>query len=133
MKVKLNTDNEGFVSQECPACKRRFKALLGQGSSEPIAFCPFCKYHETGCWWTPEQADYLALTVANPIIGESLKQLEKSVNGINRKSDFLKVSVKTRLDPVPPVPDEPEEPWAVMDFICCGEKIRHDGKTKSLF
>ena len=65
VRVSLNTDDDGFLSQRCPSCERRFKVKFGEGSDRPISFCPYCGHNEEGCWWTQEQADYLAAQAGN--------------------------------------------------------------------
>lgn len=40
VSVALPTDSDGFVSQECHACSKRFKAVFGEGSDRPIAIVP---------------------------------------------------------------------------------------------
>jgi hypothetical protein len=60
LEVNFPTDLDGFLSQECPSCNQPFKVLFGQGSSEPISFCPYCGFEGQDCWWTQEQVDHAA-------------------------------------------------------------------------
>lgn len=67
--VSLPTDGDGFVSQECPACCKRFKVVFGEGSQRPIGHCPYCGHAGEGCWWTQDQADFLAAVAGQKIAG----------------------------------------------------------------
>ena len=78
VRISFNTDEEGFLSQECPGCERRFKAKLGEGSDEPISFCPYCDYTGRDCWWTQKQAEYLSAKAAEEVLGPELEKLKKA-------------------------------------------------------
>ncbi|CAN5908338.1 hypothetical protein BH23PLA1_BH23PLA1_37560 [soil metagenome] len=39
--ISIPTDSEGFISRKCPACSKRFKVTLGQGSDKPLTHCPY--------------------------------------------------------------------------------------------
>jgi hypothetical protein len=96
MQVSLATDNDGFLSQECPTCMRRFKVLLGQGSDQPIRHCPYCGHEGEGCWWTTEQADYLAAVASEELIGPELKKMARDFNRTSNQGLFkLRMDVKT--------------------------------------
>src|SRR6266496_5013801 len=59
-KVQLTPDAGGYITQQCPddCCTNRpFKVLFGNGSKEPIVYCPYCGH--PGQFWTLEQNDYL--------------------------------------------------------------------------
>jgi hypothetical protein len=56
--VKLDPDEDGFVSQECPYCNEKFKTGFGKGSRKPHRYCPYCGAHAPNCW-TSEQIKYL--------------------------------------------------------------------------
>jgi|SRR6516162_250117 ribosomal protein S27E len=62
MKVEcsLRADADGFISQHCPHCDKRFKAVFGNGSDKPLSYCPYCGSKGEN-WWTPEQMQYLDL------------------------------------------------------------------------
>jgi len=130
--VRLLTDDDGFVSQECPACERRFKARLGEGSDRPIAFCPYCGHNGEGCWWTKEQAEYLAAAVGGKVLGPELEEMARDFNRSSPKDDFLSVSMEVKRSPVPDPPEEPTDDWPTSTFDCCGETIKHDGQGESL-
>jgi hypothetical protein len=110
---------------------RRFKVLLGQGSDQPIRHCPYCGHEGEGCWWTTEQADYLAAVASEELIGPELKKMARDFNRTSNQGLFkLRMDVKT--GPVPQRPSETEAEMPILEFTCCNERIKHDGKSQSL-
>lgn len=130
--VSLSTDSDGFVSQECPACSKRFKVVFGKGSDGPIGHCPYCGHAGQSCWWTQAQADYLAAMAGQEIARPLLDEFARRVNGVSKAGDFLKVSAKVEHGPRPTVPDELDTAMSVVNFQCCGERIKHDGSAATL-
>jgi hypothetical protein len=53
----LNSDANGFTTQQCKSCLHTFKVAFGKGSNRPIGHCPYCNYH--GEFWTSPQEQYL--------------------------------------------------------------------------
>ena len=131
LSVCLYTDNDGFLSQECPGCERRFKVNFSEGSDKPISFCPFCGHNDTGCWWTPEQAEYFSTKAAEEVVGP---ELEKMARDFNHKSSggLISMNMEVSHSPTPPAPDEPDDDWPVVTFECCGERIKYDGQNEEL-
>lgn len=129
--VSIQTDDDGFLSQECPDCQRRFKVNFREGSDQPISFCPYCGHNDTGCWWTPEQAEYLSAKAAEEVVGP---ELEKMARDFNRSSSggLISMNMKVGHSPIPPAPEEPSDDWPVVTFECCGERIKHDGQDSEL-
>lgn len=129
--VTFNTDSEGFLSQECPSCERRFKAKMGEGSDQPISFCPYCGHSGRDCWWTPEQVEYLSAKVGNEVVGP---QLDAMARDFNQKTagGFVSMSMKVSKPPTPLPPSEPDDDWPTVKFDCCNELIKHDGKEQRL-
>ncbi len=131
MQVSLATDQDGFLSQECPDCERRFKVLLGQGSDQPIRHCPYCGHEGENCWWTPEQAEYLGAVASESLLGPELKKMARDFNRqAGRGLISMKMDVKT--GPVPVAPTEAQDDMPIVDFPCCNEQIKHDGRSSSL-
>ncbi len=132
VEISLNTDEQGFLSQECPSCEERFKVRMGEGSDEPISFCPFCGHNGQDCWWTPEQADYMSAIATEEVLGPELDKLDKSLSHLGGNGLF---SIEASLSrPTPSErPEEPDDDWPTQVFGCCGETIKHARKTDSLF
>ena len=92
-KVKLPTDEDGFIGRECPKCNRYFKVKVGTGLNTSICHCPYCGYTaEYSAFITKDQIEYaksIALREVEELLIEpglrrleqSFKELEKSTNG----------------------------------------------------
>lgn len=129
MSVPLNLTPDGFMSQECPECERRFKVAPGKGSPDPVTHCPYCNYEGENCWWTKEQAEYIGAYSANKILGP---QIDKMAREFNRGgSGIMSMSVKRPTVPSPPI--EEDDMLATFAFECCGETIRHDGNSTQMY
>lgn len=132
IKVQLKTDSEHFISQECPACKKRFKIKPGSGSDLPISYCPYCGHNEQDCWWTKEQVEYFGQMAAGEIIEPELEKMAKEFNRNSPKSGFITMSMDYKKSPKVVPPEEPEEDWQKRVFKCCGETIKHDASKSEL-
>lgn len=128
IEVRIIQDDDGFISQECPACKRRFKATYSGGGSAPLGFCPYCGHAGRDCWWTVEQAKYLGDVAAGRFLRPELERMAKD---INRRSGPLKMELGPP-GPAPQPPAELDEPWPIFTAPCCGEPIRYDGTHATL-
>ena len=124
ISVSINTDNDGYLSQECPSCGKRFKVKFEAGSDKPIRHCPYCNHQGEGCWWTQAQADYLGGKAAEELIDPMLDKMAKDFNRPKR-GGFIDMSMKVTKSPTPNPPDEPNEDWPTATFACCGETIKH--------
>lgn len=131
ISVTLNTDDDGFLSQECPGCQRRFKVNFSEGGDQPISFCPYCGHNNTGCWWTTEQAEYLSAKAAQEIVGPELDKMAQDFNR-NTSSGLIGMNMKVNHSPTPPAPQEPDDDWPLVTFECCNERIKHDGQNSDL-
>jgi hypothetical protein len=125
IEIKLNTDSDGFISQECPACAGRFKVRFEAGASRPVVFCPYCRHQGKDCWWTRPQASYIEST--GMVLGSH--ELDRMMLEVLRGSD-----VKLKREPQAAVtaPSEPQDPWPVVEFPS-KERVKHDGSRKSLY
>lgn len=116
MSVVLKGDSSGFASQECPACRRRFKAQRERFASDNvkgIAHCPYCEHDGLQCWWTPEQASYIKADVARKLFANS---------------KYIKAPAEPSQPPAELEDDLPN----MIAFTCCNERIRHDGASTEL-
>jgi hypothetical protein len=131
VSVSLPTDEDGFLSQECPTCRRRFKARFGEGSSQPISFCPYCGHHGTGCWWTEAQAEYLTAVASEKVIAPKLQEMARQFNQ-QSGGGLLRVRMDVKGTSVPPQPHESNDSMPLATFPCCRERIKHDGMSPEL-
>jgi hypothetical protein len=99
--VILSTDRDGFVSQCCPVCHRRFKVQITDEGDNPTAYCPYCRHQGVGCWWTPAQFAYIAA---------SAPETSRIV------ADWLR----------PQWPIENDEEFPRFNFHCCNQAIKYD-------
>ncbi len=125
--VSLKTDREGFLSQECPSCKHRFKVKPNEGAKGPISHCPYCMFDGRDCWWTPKQAEHLSARAMDLLS----KDLEEPFKRIAGRSKFIKVEMKRTPRFTPQCPNEPDENWPVIEFPS-GEVIKYDGRFRVL-
>ena len=127
MDINLPTDADGFLSQECPSCERRFKVVFGEGSEEPISYCPYCGHNGEDCWHTQEQADYIQAVAADVTLSPEFKKLERQLKGMS--TGLLKISMTSNLPKPPPAPMETDDPLDMLHLPCCDETIevvRHE-------
>lgn len=127
LNIRFNTDDDGFLSQECPACQKRFKTKFGEGSDLPISFCPYCGHQGQGCWWTKGQADYIADIASKSVVEPELERMARDFNRNTGSGSPISMSMEVKGSPQPTPPHEPEEDWPIVLFDCCGEKTKHDG------
>jgi len=132
MEISFNTDSDGFLSQECPACKRRFKVQFTQDASgKSLTFCPYCGHSGEDCWWTQEQADYVAASLQKEVVPE-IKKMARNLERMNRPGGAVQFKANRSLRPgaLPPAPKESDDPWPKATFSCCDEVIKHDGSVR---
>ena len=122
IEVSFPTDSDGFLSQECPSCVQRFKVLFGQGSEEPISFCPYCGYNDQGCWSTQEQNSHMQEVALDVLVAPELKKLDRE---LKRESDGLfSVNIESDLPKPSAPPMETDEPFDILHFPCCQETVK---------
>ena len=68
LQINFPTDADGYLSQECPSCEQRFKVLFGEGSEEPISFCPYCGHKGRDCWYTKDQVEYINAVATDVVL-----------------------------------------------------------------
>jgi hypothetical protein len=127
MQVSLPTDKDGFLSQECPSCDQRFRVRFGEGSPEPISFCPYCGHKGTDCWYTKQQIAHIQAIAAEQILGPEFKRLGQEIK--RASSGLLKIDMKTDLPDAGKPPIEADEALNILRFPCCNETVkltRHD-------
>jgi len=122
VEVSFPTDADGFLSQECPSCEQRFKVLLGEGSEEPIAYCPYCGHHGHQCWYTTEQVDYLQTVAISTTVAPELKRLERKLKSAS--TGFLKIGMNVDIPKPGAPPMESDDPFDIVRFPCCNETVK---------
>ena len=126
VSVSFPTDEDGFLSQECPSCQRRFMVKFGEGSDQPISYCPYCGHHGHDCWLTQEQDEYASSVIAAEVMAPHLRELERQAKSISGSTGgFLTMSVQSDVprqssDP----PQEPLSELRTKRFRCCREQVK---------
>ena len=128
MEVNYPTNFEGFLSQECPSCAKRFKVCFGQGSEEPISYCPYCRHNGQDGWFTQNQIEHVqaiaASTVVAPELAKLAQEFERMSGGfakLDMPSDFTEVSI-----PLMETDDDLRE----LRLPCCGEIVKMEQKQE---
>ena len=124
MNVSLPTDLDGFLSQQCPSCRQRFKVLFGQGSPEPISHCPYCGHNGQDCWLTQVQNDYITSVLTNEVITPELKKIEREIKGDSK--GLFTVNIESDLPDTSRPPVEDDDELEILYFPCCKETIKID-------
>lgn len=128
MEISFPTDTDGFLSQECPSCNQRFKVIFGQGSEEPISFCPYCGYNDQGCWYTQDQVDHIQAMAADTIIAPELRKIEQKFK--RTSNGFFELDIKSNLPKPSIAPMETDDPFDILHFPCCKETVKVDKQQK---
>lgn len=128
MEISFPTDPDGFLSQECPSCSQRFKVIFGQGSEEPISFCPYCGYNDQGCWHTQDQVDHIQAMAADTIIAPELRKIEQKFK--RTSNGFFELDIKSNLPKPSVAPMETDDPFDILHFPCCKETVKVDKQQK---
>ncbi len=125
MSVPL--DSDGFLRRECPTCEREFKWRPSEdddGEDEALSpdggyFCPYCAIQApTGHWLTKAQVELAHNIVATEVLGPMLKDFNRDLRKIGRRSGGL-ISVSADYDgPDPMEPLTEDDDMRRVDFEC---------------
>jgi uncharacterized Zn-finger protein len=83
-KITVPSDNDGFITLQCPFCDDRFKLTVEDFQREDILeiFCPYCGLrHQHNHFLRDEvieQAKIIASNYAKSLLNQWVKNLEKS-------------------------------------------------------
>jgi hypothetical protein len=120
--LSLPSDEDGFISRECPTCLGRFKAPVIE-RSVAVHYCPYCSHQGDDCWWTPEQLEFIqraSQELIRPELEEIAREFESHSGGL--------ISFKADLSPSQPTiePTEVNDASEVHTFTCCGTTAKLD-------
>jgi hypothetical protein len=85
--ITIPSDDDGFITLQCPFCSDRFKLTVEDFEREDIIdlFCPYCGLqHEPSRFLTDEvleQAQIVAMNYVKSIINDFSKDLERRFKG----------------------------------------------------
>jgi hypothetical protein len=120
MELSFTTDSDGFFSRECPSCDRQFKVIVGEGSDEPISYCPHCGHQGRDCWHTIAQVEYAQAVALSEFVAPEIDKFKRSLSA----GGLFKVSGKHNLPKPPSPPLEIDEPYDIIRFRCCNETVK---------
>jgi uncharacterized Zn-finger protein len=124
--ISIPSDDDGFVSRECPHCGDRFKITTTDLQSEDLLdlFCPYCglpsSVNETHPSEVFEQAHIISENYVASMVNDAMKDLERSLSG----SKHLKFK---RGKPLPTEDEKilfEKEELAAIDLTCCAKVIK---------
>jgi len=125
LEISLPTDSGGFITRECPECRKKFKVKYSEAkkeeSSKPLSFCPYCGFRGDNCFWTDEQVEYIKKIAVSKVVGPMLDQFGKQLE--NTSNNFLKIESFTKYPKHAIVPKESED-LRKFSFDCCKETIK---------
>lgn len=133
IQVSFSTDDEGFISQQCPSCSRRFKIRVDDESNQTVNHCPYCGSPSEDGWLTEEQRAYAMGVVTQQAIDPILERFSRGLNRLNRPGSLITVSGRYEKTVPPSKPVETGEPMPLFTPPCCNEPVKHDGSTLHLF
>jgi uncharacterized Zn-finger protein len=123
--ISIPSDDDGFISRQCPHCGYQFKITIMDIENEEILelFCPYCglpsDVSETHPDELIEQAYITATNYAYSIIDNVFKDLENKAN--NKFFEFK------RVEPISQEDDKvlfEKEEMEMFDLKCCTKKIK---------
>lgn len=128
MEISFPTDNDGFLSQECPSCSQKFKVVFGEGSDKPNSFCPYCGYECLDCWWTQEQVNYIQGVALNTVVVPELTKLAQKLN--QSSSSSLKMELNSDISKTVHAPIDLDDDFEIFKFTCCNETVKATRRRK---
>ena len=132
IEVSFSSDSDGFISQQCPSCTRRFKVRIDHESNHSVNYCPYCGRQSEEGWLTEEQHAYAMSVVAEQVVDPMLEDFTRELEGLNRPGGFLSVTGSFERTVSPPKPVESDGLMSVFTAPCCDEPVKHDGSAAAL-
>jgi hypothetical protein len=114
IEVSFPSDGDGFFSQQCPSCTKRFKVRVDDESDHSANFCPYCGVRSEDGWLTEEQEAYAMGVVSEQVVDPMLEDFTRELEGLNRPDGFLSVTGSFERTMPPPKPVESNDPMPVF-------------------
>jgi uncharacterized Zn-finger protein len=125
-QITVPSDNDGFITLQCPFCDDRFKLTVEDFQREDILeiFCPYCGLRHQHSHFLRdeviEQAKIIASNYAKSLLNQWVKDLEKST-----KRNKL---VKFKAGKLPKLEAEKilfeQEELEITTLVCCQVTVK---------
>ena len=133
-KITIPSDNDGFITLQCPFCGDRFKLTVEGFEREDIIelFCPYCGLrHENSRFLTDEvieQAKVAAKNYAASIINDWLKDMEQNFK--SNKHITFKAGKPLEMESDKPLFEREE--LEATDLACCRIMVKATPLNKEI-
>lgn len=103
LSVSIPSDNDGYVTVQCPFCDGRFKLTAKDFERKDLIylFCPYCGLQEEGNQFLSDEVIEQIQIVATNYLKTIVNQFQKDLKRSFKKSKFLsfKAGKKLKEDP----------------------------------
>lgn len=127
VKVSIPTDDEGFITFQCPFCSEHFKLDADEVQDDSVidVFCPLCGLKdEASAFITDEVREHMeqiAMNMMNGMINNFTKDLEKQFRG-NKTINFK--AGKPLPQDNPKLLFDKENNMNIIELECCKRKVK---------
>lgn len=136
-QIGIPSDEEGYISFECPSCEDRFKLHADEydGDAASTIYCPLCGLNNSIGEFLTKDVPRVAEAHATEM---ALDAVEKMFGDLERKSRGNKF-IKFRAGKRPPRRERPElrevTDLAIVQFACCDRsaKVPHSDALSGVY
>jgi hypothetical protein len=132
IRVSLSADSDGFVTQQCPSCTRRFKIRVNDDGTSSPQYCPYCGSGSEKGWLTEEQIAYVLGMGAEQVVDPLLEEFARELEASNDPGGLITRSARYEKSVPPPMPVESNVPMHIFTSPCCGAPVKHDETVSPL-
>lgn len=130
LTLTIPADEDGFILQQCPKCKSKFKLTVSDFQSDEIVeiWCPVCGLISES-YWTDDVIELAKTKALNTFMDEvhsQFKELERKTKG---KAVSIKAGKKPTHEPKVPV-SKIVEPFVVVETPCCNKPVKLSYREK---
>lgn len=122
----LHSDNDGFVSFNCPYCSQRFKLTVSEVQDDTVSslYCPTCGLSSKSINFMSDEAREAAQIIAENLARTMMNDLMEDFGKGFKKSKYVKFT------PGKPLKMEPEKMvvednnFDIVELLCCRKSVR---------
>jgi len=126
LDFSIPSDNEGYVTLECPYCKNRFKLEVTEIEKDDVnnLYCPYCGLLNEVNKFLPEEVIEQATIIASNYFKQLLNGYLDNVKNTFKNSNII--SVKTQNFNLEHEKElfEISDNFENIDFYCCNRKAK---------